>query len=88
MVALAFVIAGGNKQIRSLVCNILQVRRNNRCLQINRKGYKPSIRRKHYLLQPHNLVRYNGQVIVIGGGLGVTEKEYMWGRGKLSIRGK
>ena len=33
--------------------------RNNRCLQSNRKGFKPAIRRQHYSLQPNDVVEYN-----------------------------
>jgi len=33
-----------------------KVRRNNRCLQLNRNGFAPSIRRKRYDIQPHDLV--------------------------------
>ena len=55
----AFVIANGNKQIRCKPFEITQTRRNNRSIQTNRKGYKPSIRKKRYKLQPNDLVRYN-----------------------------
>jgi cytochrome c553 len=47
----AFIIAGGTVQKRSKPYVVKQVRRNNRCLQLNRKGFKPSIRRRHYSLQ-------------------------------------
>jgi len=57
----AFIIAGGNDQKRSKQLKIIQVRRNNRCLQKNRKGFRPSIRRKRYDLQPHDLVRCDGK---------------------------
>ena len=56
----AFVIADGTIQERCKSYNVKQVRRNNRCLQKNRKGFKPSIRRQRYKLQPNDLVRYNG----------------------------
>jgi hypothetical protein len=51
----AFVIAGGNKQERIAVQIIKQKRRNNRCLQLNRKGYKPSIKREKYKVNPYDL---------------------------------
>jgi len=57
----AFIIANGSKQIRCKPYDITQSRRNNRCLQLNRKGFKPSIRRQRYKLQPNDLVRYNGK---------------------------
>lgn len=54
----AFVIAGGVSQERCIPYQVKQIRRNNRCLQKNRKGFKPSIRRQRYKLQPNDLVRY------------------------------
>ncbi|MHA1285780.1 MAG: RNA-guided endonuclease IscB [Candidatus Thorarchaeota archaeon] len=58
----AFVIAGGTGELGRCVSLVVkQVRRNNRCLQLNRKGYKPSIRRVRYKLQPNDLIRYNGE---------------------------
>jgi len=53
----AFIIAGGNIQGRCNPYMIKQIRRNNRSIQMNRKGYKPSIRRQRYKLQPNDLVR-------------------------------
>jgi hypothetical protein len=52
----AFVIAGGSDQTRSLTHSLKQKRRNNRCLQLNRKGFAPSIRRRRYSIQPQDLV--------------------------------
>lgn len=52
----AFVIAKGKFQIRSDPYELKQIRRNNRKLQTNRKGFKPSIRRQRYKLQPNDLV--------------------------------
>lgn len=63
----AFVIAGGNGQLRSIQYNVKQIRRNNRCLQLNRKGFKPAIRRQRYKLQPNDLVRWNNQILGIKG---------------------
>jgi len=63
----AFVIAGGTIQGRCKSYIVKQVRRNNRCLQKNRKGFKPSIRRQRYKLQPNDLVRcYGGEYRVKG----------------------
>ena len=56
----AFVIAGGMAQERCLPYRVHQVRRNNRSLQKNRKGFKPAIRRHRYPLQPKDLVRHKG----------------------------
>ena len=54
----AFVIAGGTVQKRSPLFMVSQRRRNNRCLQLNRKGFKPSIRRRRYPLQPGDVVLF------------------------------
>ena len=40
----AFVISGGNSQQRCKLIEIKQKHRNNRVLQLNRKGFKPSIK--------------------------------------------
>jgi hypothetical protein len=63
----AFVIAGGTKQKRCKPLQVKQIRRNNRSIQTNRKGFKPSIRRQRYSLQPHDLVRYEGELYVAKG---------------------
>ena len=55
----AFVIAEGITQTRLNVYSVVQNRRNNRCLQKNRRGYKPSIRRQRYNLRPKDLVMLN-----------------------------
>jgi len=57
----AFIIAGGNDEERCKSYDATQTRRNNRSIQLNRKGYKPSIRRQRYKLQPNDLIRYNGK---------------------------
>ena len=57
----AFVIAGGIEQIRTSPYVVTQRRRNNRSLQLNRKGFKPSIRRKRYDLQPEDMVEFQKQ---------------------------
>ncbi|MHB1811993.1 MAG: RNA-guided endonuclease IscB [Thermoplasmataceae archaeon] len=76
----AFVIAGGTDQIRTLPFTISQRRRNNRSIQTNRKGFRPSIRRKRYAFQPGDMVLHDherfsvvgvhnyGKSIVIKGG--------------------
>ncbi len=56
----AFVIAGGTTQERCWSYQVHQVRRNNRSLQKNRKGFKAAIRRQRYSLQPQDLVRHKG----------------------------
>ncbi len=63
----AFVIAGGTDQERCRPYELIQVRRNNRSLQTNRKGYKRAIRKNHYDLQPYDLVKYNNRFYRVKG---------------------
>jgi len=63
----AFIISGGTFQERCKSYVIKQVRRNNRCLQINRKGFKRSVRRKRYTLQPKDTVSYNNKLYLVKG---------------------
>jgi hypothetical protein len=51
----AFVIASGVNQERIAVQIIKQKRRNNRCLQLNRKGFKPSIKKEKSKVNPGDL---------------------------------
>ncbi len=55
----AFVIAGGTDQERYSPYRVHQVRRNNRSLQKNRKGFPRAIRTRHYPYQPYDLVKHN-----------------------------
>jgi len=61
----AFVIANGISQSRTNPYSVFQNRRNNRCLQKNRKGYKPSIRKQRYNLRPKDLVRFGTRVLKV-----------------------
>ncbi len=63
----AFVISGGTNQIRCRPYSVTQNRRNNRSLQLNRNGYKPSIRKKRYKYQPRDIVKYNKLVCIVKG---------------------
>ncbi len=63
----AFVIAGGIEQHRSIEYIVEQKRRNNRSLQLNRKGFKPSIRRKRYELQPKDIVKIDKEILEVVG---------------------
>lgn len=63
----AFTIVNGNTQQRSRIWRVMQRRRNNRALQMNRKGFKPSIRRKRHALQCGDLVRCHGELCVVKG---------------------
>lgn len=58
----AFVIAGGRLQKRIPPAKLFLKRKNNRCLQLNRIGFKPSIRRRRYATQPHDLVQWQGNI--------------------------
>ena len=63
----AFVISGGKHQIRSKPLEILQKHRNNRVLQLNRKGFKPSIRIQRYNIQPKDLVWIGDKMLRVIG---------------------
>ena len=63
----AFVIAKGSTQLRSQKFTVIQIRRNNRSLQTNKKGFKPSIRRQRYTYQPNDLVRSNNLLCRVKG---------------------
>ena len=63
----AFVIAGGNGQQRSEEYAVTQTRRNNRSVQMNRRGYRPSIRRQRYKLQPNDLIKHKGTLCRVKG---------------------
>ena len=63
----AFVIAGGTTQERCEPVVIRQKHRNNRALQLNRKGFAPSIRRQRYAIQPKDLVWIEGKKRVAKG---------------------
>lgn len=52
----AFVIADGTNHERVRPYLGIQTRRNNRALQTNRNGFKPSIRKQRYPLGPKDLV--------------------------------
>lgn len=58
----AFIIAGGINQTRVQSFNAFFKRKNNRKLQLNRKGYKPAIRRQRYSIRPHDIVKWNGKI--------------------------
>jgi hypothetical protein len=62
----AFSISGIN-QDRSKPIEIIQKHRNNRVLQLNRKGFKPSIRRQRYKIQPKDLVWINNKSHIVNG---------------------
>ncbi len=57
----AFVIAEGRKQKRLTPITMFFKRKNNRCLQLNRKGFKPSIRKQRYSIQPYDILSWCGK---------------------------
>ncbi len=63
----AFAISKGTDQERCRSYVVKQTRRNNRSLQLNRNGFKPSIRRDRYKFQPNDIVRYKGQARYVKG---------------------
>lgn len=63
----ALVISGGDKQKRCKSHSVMQTRRNNRSVQTNKKGFKPSIRRQRYKLQPNDLVKFRGMFCRVKG---------------------
>jgi hypothetical protein len=76
----AFVIAGGNNQERSQSWNVNQKHRHNRGIQLNRKGFKPSIRTSVYKIQPKDLIWIEGKIFSVVGiqnkGAYVKVKDY------------
>jgi len=76
----AFVIAGGEKQIRVVPFMGKQIRRNNRSVQLNRRGHKPSIRRKRYKYQTYDLVRWNKLVYKVKGVHSYGSRVKLWDR--------
>ena len=63
----AFVIANGNIQERTKDTNIKQVHRNNRVLQLNRKGFAPSIKREKSKVNPEDLFWIMGKQYICKG---------------------
>ncbi len=60
-------IAGGTNHERVSPITITQKRRNNRAIQMNRKGYKPAIRKQRYKIQPKDLIWIDGKRHVATG---------------------
>lgn len=82
----AFVIAGGENQERAEPLILKQIRRNNRSLQLNRKGFRPSIRRKKHKFQPNDLVRYNNVVCRVKGSHCYGKRVVLEGLGSKNIK--
>lgn len=63
----AFVIANGTTQERTTPIVIRQKHRNNRAIQLNRKGFKPSIRKQRYPMQPKDLIWIENKKHIVSG---------------------
>jgi RRXRR protein/HNH endonuclease len=63
----SFCIAGGKNQERCHIHQIGQKRRNNRAIQLNRKGFEPSIRKQRYSYQPKDIISYKGKLYSVIG---------------------
>jgi len=63
----AFVISGGENQERISPITIRQKHRNNRSLQLSRKGYAPAIRKQRYSIQPKDLIWIDGNKYSVQG---------------------
>jgi hypothetical protein len=63
----AFVIAGGANQQRTTPITITQKHRNNRAIQLNRKGFKPAVRKQRYAIQPKDLIWIDGEKHIASG---------------------
>jgi hypothetical protein len=63
----AFVISNGINQIRGAQFIAEPKRRNNRSLQLNRKGFRPSIRRQRYCYRPKDDVLIRGVWYLVKG---------------------
>jgi hypothetical protein len=63
----AFVIAGGTNQTKIAPIYLKQKHRNNRVLQLNKKGYKLAIRKKRYSIQPYDIVTVNNKKYTVKG---------------------
>jgi N6-L-threonylcarbamoyladenine synthase len=63
----AFVIAEGTIHNRVYEFKVNQNRRNNRSLQTNRKGFRPSIRKQRYSYGPNDLVKIGDKIFTVKG---------------------
>jgi len=64
-----------NKIIRSKLYQVKQIRRNNRALQLNRKGFKPSIKKKRYRYSPGDLITRKSSLQTTGWGEKANKKD-------------
>ena len=72
----AFIIAKNNNQERVSPFTVIQKKRNNRCLQTNRQGFKPSIRKQRYSIQPKDIIWVNRKEYLSKGTFGYGNYVY------------
>ena len=72
----AFVIAGGNNQVISMPLKLAEYRKNNRSLQVQKKGKQIAIRRKRYPIQPGDLIWIGKKKYISKGSTGLGK--YVW----------
>ena len=82
----AFSIAKGTDQIRCKPFEVKQNRRNNRAIQLNRKGFKPSIRKTRYAFQPNDLVKFEDKEYISKGMHNKGTRIILEGIGSKSIK--
>jgi len=82
----AFAIAKGTSQRRCKPFTVKQNRRNNRAIQMNKKGFKPSIRKKRYKFQPNDIVRFEGKEYISKGMHNKGTRIILEGIGSKSIK--
>ena len=63
----AFVIAGGTNQAKIVSFKLNQKHKNGRVLQVQRNGFKPSIRRQRYSIQPYDIITVNNKKFIVKG---------------------
>jgi len=74
-----------NNIIRCLPTIFKQKRVTNRCCQLNRKGYKPSIRRTTYKIQPKDSVWIKGKEFIVNGMMNLGKTILLSNKKTISI---
>jgi hypothetical protein len=82
----AFCIAGGEIQERCRPFWVIQKHRNNRKLQVSRKGFKPSIRKQRYNIQPLDSVWIKGKEYIAKSTHCKGTRVIIEGLGSISVK--
>jgi 5-methylcytosine-specific restriction endonuclease McrA len=82
----AFCISGGELQERCKPFDVIQKHRNNRVLQLNRKGFKSGIRKKRYDIQPLDSVWIKGKEYIAKGVHCEGRRIVVEGMGSITIK--